>query len=304
MTLRLAITGVDGFVGRHVAQIAAERGHHVVGVTRSADATVAGVAELVEADLTEQWPRTPPVDAIVHLAGLAAVGPSFDEPVRYIVENAAMTAHLCEALLRHDEPARVVAASTGAIYAPSDEPIDETATLAYASPYAVSKGTVEHLLSYYRGRGLDTVVARPFNHIGAGQSPGFLVPDLLEHLDGLGDEEPLPAGNLDAERDYTDVRDVATAYLLLAEAPVLAHDVYNVASGRARSGHEVLAAICAALGRSVPELGTGELRPLDMPRVVGDATRLRDELDWAPAHDFADSIAAAVSAHAGVRPSA
>lgn len=297
MSLRLAITGADGFVGRHVAAMAAERGHRVIALSRSRDAIVPGADEVVEADLTEAWPRMPPVDAVVHLAALAAVGPSFDEPVRYIADNAAMTAHLCEALLHGPRPApRVIAASTGAIYARSERPIDESVPLAFASPYAVSKGTVDSLLSYYRHRGLDTVVARPFNHIGAGQGPGFLVPDLIARLDALEPGGALRVGNLDAERDYTDVRDVASAYLLLAEAPVLEHDVYNIASGRARSGHEVLAAICAAMGRELPPLRSGRRRPLDVPRVVGDASRLRRELGWAPRFDFETSIAAAIAA--------
>ncbi|MFA4841978.1 MAG: NAD-dependent epimerase/dehydratase family protein, partial [Agrococcus sp.] len=205
MTMRLGVTGADGFVGRHVARIAAERGHHVVGVTRSDDAEVPGVAEVVTADLTREWPGMPPVDAIVHLAGLAAVGPSFDEPLRYITDNAAMAVHMCESLLHATGPApRVVAASSGAVYAPADRPVDESAPLAFDSPYAVSKGTVDNLLSYYRGRGLDTVVVRPFNHIGPGQAPGFIVPDLIEQLDALEPGEALTAGNLDAERDYTD----------------------------------------------------------------------------------------------------
>ncbi|MGC5077838.1 NAD-dependent epimerase/dehydratase family protein [Agrococcus sp. DT81.2] len=297
MTMRLAVTGVDGFVGRQVARIAADRGHHVVGLTRSDDVEVPGVADVVTVDLTCEWPRMPPVDAIVHLAGLAAVGPSFDDPLRYITDNTAMAVHLCEALLRTPSPApRVVAASSGAVYAPSDRPIDESAPLAFDSPYAVSKGTVDNLLSYYQGRGLDTVVVRPFNHIGPGQAPGFLVPDLLEQLDALAPDEPLSVGNLEAERDYTDVRDVATAYVLLAEAPTLAHSAYNVAAGRARSGHEVLAAICAAMGRAVPSLRPGKRRPLDVPSVVGDATRLRRELAWTPRFDFEASIEAAVAA--------
>ncbi|GAA1420978.1 NAD-dependent epimerase/dehydratase family protein [Agrococcus citreus] len=299
MTMRLAITGVDGFVGRHVATIAAERGHHVVGIAHCAGADVPGVDEMIVADLTAGWPQIRSVDAVVHLAGLAAVGPSFDEPRRYLAENAEMMLNLGEALLRSANPVtRVVAASTGAIYARSDCPITETAPLSFASPYAVSKGTVDNLLSYYRARGLDAVAVRPFNHIGPGQCPGFIVPDLRNQLDALGTGEPLSAGNLDAERDYTDVRDVAKAYVLLAEAPRLAHGVYNVASGHARSGHEVLAELCRAMNRSVPALTRGSRRPLDLPRVVGDATRLRDELGWAPQIEFAASIAAAVGVRA------
>lgn len=295
--MRLAITGVDGFVGRHVAATAAERGHEVVGISRSGGADVPGVAEFVTGDLTNAWPRVPEVDAIIHLAGLAAVGPSFDEPLRYLDANVAMVVHLCDALLSEGSRARVVTASTGALYAPSDSPIDESAAPSFSSPYAVSKAAVENMLTYYGGRGVDSVIARPFNHIGPGQGPGFLVPDLLGRLRDLPEGQPLQVGNLDAERDYTDVRDVALAYLQLAEAPAPAHRLYNIASGKSRSGHEVLATICDALGRPVPPIEVTSSRPVDVPRVVGDASRIRRDVGWEPRYSFAQSIADAAASH-------
>lgn len=296
MQPRLAITGVDGFVGRHVAKLAAEAGYETVGISRSAAPTVDGLAEYVSADLAVGWPEIPEVDAIIHLAGLAAVGPSFDEPLRYIDVNAAIAINMCEALLAQGRPVRVVVASTGALYGASQAPLTEQSPLAFSSPYAVSKATVENLLTYYVGRGLDLVAARPFNHIGPGQSLGFLVPDLIHKLAALPEGGALHTGNLAAERDYTDVRDVAAAYLLLARAERLLHRVYNVASGRSRSGYEVLAAICTALGREQPEVVMDQSRPVDVPRVTGDARRLREELGWTPRFEFATSIEDAVRA--------
>ncbi|MCD1269699.1 NAD-dependent epimerase/dehydratase family protein [Microbacterium sp. MEC084] len=297
MTTRLAVTGVEGFVGRHVAAQARRAGFHVIGIGRSQSADVPGVSEYVSADLAHAWPRLPDVDAIVHLAGLAAVGPSFDDPLRYVTENAAITINLCEELLRQGRSTRVVVASTGALYARSSRALTEDSPLSYSSPYAVSKATVENLLSYYGSRGLDLIVARPFNHIGPGQGLGFLVPDLIHRLRTLPTGEPLRTGNLDAERDYTDVRDVAAAYLMLTAAETLDHRIYNVASGRSRSGHEVLAEICTAMGREIPRVQMDRSRPIDVPRVVGDASRLREGLGWSPRHDFATSIADAVAAH-------
>jgi GDP-4-dehydro-6-deoxy-D-mannose reductase len=293
--MRLAVTGVDGFVGRHVAAIAARRGHEVIGISRNGGAEVPGASEIVQADLTEEWPNLPYVDRVIHLAGLAAVGPSFDRPIHYLRANAAMVVNMCEALLRGRSVARVITSSTGAIYAPSEAPISETSPLAYTSPYAVSKAAVENMLSYYSGLGVDSIVTRPFNHIGPGQGPGYLVPDLLGRLRHLRDGAPLEVGNLAAARDYTDVRDVAAAYVGLAEADRPSHNLYNVASGEARTGHEVLAAICAALGREAPATRVTASRPLDVPTVTGDATRLRADLGWAPRYTFAESIADAVA---------
>ncbi|GAB3284796.1 hypothetical protein GCM10027426_25210 [Microbacterium lacusdiani] len=235
----------------------------------------------------------------MHLAGLAAVGPSFDDPMRYIQANGAMVVNMCESLIAQGRAGtRVVASSTGAVYAGTASPIDETSPVTATSPYAISKLLAEHLLSYYGRRGLSTVSARPFNHIGPHQGPGFLVPDLISRLRDLPPGVPLTTGDLTTARDYTDVRDVVDAYLLLCEAPALQHEVYNIASGRARTGNEVLAAICAAMGREVPATDMTGARPIDVASVTGDSSRLRSELGWRPAIEFENSIADAVASSA------
>lgn len=286
---RLVVTGVDGFVGRHVARIAARQGIAVTGISRT-DAPDSSLqpdlVEYISADLTDAWPVSAPTDApIVHLAGLAAVGPSFDSPQTYIASNSAMVSHMCEALLAAGAGStRVVGVSTGAVYAHDERaPLRrENDPVAFSSPYVVSKVLVENQLAYYRGRGLSTVVARPFNHIGPGQGPGFILPDLLTQLARLRVEEPLRVGNLDTRRDYTDVRDVAAAYVKLATTSRLEHTVYNVASGKARSGRELLDAVCTILGRRTPslELDVTRVRATDPAVIVGDARRMSDEFDW------------------------
>jgi GDP-4-dehydro-6-deoxy-D-mannose reductase len=141
-------------------------------------------------------------------------------------------------------------------------------------------------------------VARPFNHIGPHQGPGFLLPDLLRQLRSSPPDRPLRVGNLATRRDYTDVRDVARAYLALATAPELAHDVYNVASGSSHSGLEILEALSAALGRATPPLEVDEslIRATDPPLIVGDAARLRSDTGWSPTVPFATTIADTVAA--------
>lgn len=299
MPRRLVVTGVDGFVGRHLARIAAAQGIEVFGVSRGRSAEEglsADLAGYVSADLRDTWPQSMPPDApVVHLAGLAAVGPSFEHPQEYLNANSAMLTHLAESRLANESRARVVIVSTGAVYAhdPSRPGRGEGDAVAFTSPYVVSKILVENQAAYYRNRGLSTVVARPFNHFGPGQGPGFLVPDILANLRELSGGAPLPAGNLATRRDYTDVRDVARAYLKLAFAPSLQHDTYNVASGVGRSGAEVLDALCAALERPRPSLDIDprKIRATDPASIVGDASRLRDETGWEPQIDFARTIA-------------
>lgn len=303
MTLSLVVTGVDGFVGRHVARVAADRGVEVFGISRSASVDRELSEHLVgyaSADLRDAWPDTAPLDVpIIHLAGLAAVGPSFDRPQEYIAGNSAMVTNMCEALLASGSTGRVVGISTGAVYAQreDDVPRREPDPVAFTSPYVVSKILVEHQFAYYARRGLRTVVARPFNHIGPRQGPGFLLPDLLGKLRTMTPDRPIPVGNLETRRDYTDVRDVARAYLALATTSDLSYGLYNVASGASRSGGEILEALSAAVGQRTPliEVDPALIRATDPPVIVGDASRLREDTGWAPEVSFETTIADAVA---------
>lgn len=302
----LAITGATGFVGRHVVRAAHETGYRVWAIGREETAPTE-IAPLLDdyfsADLTRDWPTPGPVDSVIHLAGLAAVGPSFAQPQRYIEANSRMVTALCEATLASGHPTRVLVVSSGAVYAPREdgEPIDEGSPTSATSPYAVAKLLVESQASYYAHRGMDIAVARPFNHIGPGQSPGFLVPDLTHAVRNLAEAEPLSVGNLDTARDYTDVRDVARAYIEIVSAAQRRSFVYNVASGESRTGHEILAAVCHELGRPVPSLSIDEtrLRPGDPARITGSAKRLSAEFGWAPTTDWRRSIADFVAAERG-----
>lgn len=297
----LVITGANGFVGTHVAEAAATAGARVVAVGRE-PSPQSRLAELcdtyISSDLAEEWPShaSEGADAIVHLAGLAAVGPSFDQPQRYIEVNSAIATLMFESLLaERAEAPRVVVVSSGAVYAApraAGDRISESSPTQASSPYAVAKLTVEAQAEYYSTRGLTTVVARPFNHIGPGQGIGFLVPDIAAALRDLPDGAPFHAGNLHTARDYTDVRDVARSYVMMALGHSPRERVYNVASGRAHSGFDVLSLVCRALGRAEPEvlIDPAKMRPTDVPSITGDSSRLRSEFGWSPEISWERSI--------------
>lgn len=281
----VVVTGADGFVGSHVVAEARRRGHHVIPVTRAV------------ANLELAWPVGTRGDVVIHLAGLAAVGPSFDLPQRYISSNTAMFTAVCEEAGGWGNAPRVVLASTGAVYAPSAGPsfLDERAPTQPTSPYSVSKLANEAQAAYYRTRGLDVVVARPFNHIGPGQRAGFIVPDLTAALlDSVERGAELRTGNLNTMRDYSDVRDVADAYLDLAEAPDLAEPIYNIASGISRSGEEILALISSGLKQSVVRVGLdpSKARGRESTSIIrGDASALARDTGWRPKRSVERSIA-------------
>ena len=294
MAASVAISGVDGFVGRHLAQAFVDHGLAVHGLAGrpvpDGDPLRALLASVQTADLREGWPDAVVADYYVHLAGLAAVGPSFTQPDLYISNNTAVTTALGEHALTHGG-GRLLLISSGSVYAPSSEPVSESSPVLVSSPYVVSKLATELQAEYYRGRGLDVVVARPFNHIGPGQREGFLVPDLAHKLAGLRPGDALAAGNLSTRRDYTDVRDVADAYVRLATGSA-SRPVYNVACGESVSGQRVLELIAEAMGVPTPEVASDAAlaRPNDNPVVCGDAGALREDTGWAPRYSLEASI--------------
>lgn len=279
------MTGASGFVGGHTVTVLRAAGYDVIPLT------------VADQDLTKAWPDLGAADGIVHLAGLAAVGQSFLEPQRYIESSSSMLTNLGEALLARTAPGdaraqgpRVVVVSSGSVYGSNVSRLTEDSPLNLVSPYAVSKALIENQVHYYVNRGVDMIIARPFNHIGPGQAEGFIVPDLAARLRSLRPGEKLRTGNLDSSRDYTDVRDVVRAYQLLLELDAPQFSVYNVASGESRTGRELLEVLCDALGIAVPDFEMELQRKLDPDRIVADASRLRGETGWQPAIGFERSV--------------
>lgn len=291
---RVVVTGATGFVGKTLVEHLANSGYLVVGVSERENPPQelsAHLAEYRKADLTSGWPDVGPFDGLVHLAGLAAVGPSFSQPQQYISSNSSMVTHIFEHALKSGWNGRALIISSGAVYGHAvGDLVSEEARLEATSPYVVSKILIEVQTEYYRRQGIDAIIARPFNHIGPGQRPGFIVPDLAEKVRKLENKQILKAGNLDSSRDYTDVRDIVDAYRLLLQLPNPKNRVYNVCGGQQRSGWQVLEAICSRLETPVPHVDISGDRLIDPTSIAGDSARLRGETDWGPTIDFQTSI--------------
>lgn len=221
---------------------------------------------------------------IYHLAGAPHVGASFDNPVPHFEINAMGTHHLLGAVEQATPHARVVVVTSGMIYRPSADAHTETSPMNPNSPYGLSKMAEDRLAMLAAAGGLNVVVARPFNHTGPGQDPSFAVPAFAQQIARIeaGLAEPvIRVGNLDAERDLSDVRDVADAYEAIA-ARGETGAAYNVCVGRAWRIGDLLEML---LGRArVPirvEVDEERLRPIELAVLLGDNTRLR-ALEWAP----------------------
>ncbi|MFM8855792.1 MAG: NAD-dependent epimerase/dehydratase family protein [Actinomycetota bacterium] len=296
----IAVTGATGFVGQALVENLSAAGYGVIGISERPEppSRISGLLkEYVRADLTRGWPTTGPFNGVVHLAGLAAVQPSFDHPQDYLNTNSSMVTHFFEHALRHAWNGRTLIVSSGAVYgtACSDSGFTEESPVVATSPYVVSKLLVETQVEYYRRRGVEALVVRPFNHIGPGQGPGFVVPDLAHQVASAQRGGDLAVGNLHSARDYTDVRDIARAYRLLLELPNPRESTYNVCSGHAHTGWQVLDAVCEALGREVPPTRVTDSRAIDPEVITGSAARLRLETGWVPTYMFAESISDFVS---------
>ena len=294
---RIAVTGATGFVGKALVEHLADSGYRVIGISERQEPP-SSILELLDdyvcADLTRGWPDIGPFTGLVHLAGLAAVQPSFERPQQYLHVNSSMVTHLFEHLLRADWTGRAIIVSSGAVYGSVNETdssgVDECSNPSATSPYVVSKILVENQVEYYRRQGIEALVVRPFNHIGPGQDRGFIVPDLFAKVVGAEPGERITVGNLDYSRDYTDVRDIVHAYRLLLELRDPRDATYNVCSGTAHSGQEVLEAICKALGTPIPSTRTNVDRTIDPQVIIGSAERLRSETGWRPTIHFQKSV--------------
>lgn len=288
--MRALVTGGSGFVGTWLRAHLEEMGDEVLTPGEELDVT-----DLVT---VERALSGACLDAVYHLAGLAHVGRSWEEPVGFFETNAVGTLHVLDAVRRCQPVPRVLVVSSAEVYGavqPDDLPLVEEAPLRPVSPYAVSKVAAEMVgLQAHLGWGVPVVRARPFNHLGPGQSPTFAVPALAARIleaqkTGSG---VLRTGNLSARRDFTDVRDVVRAYRLLVERGEPGA-VYNVCSGRDVSIESVAEGLLAISGSDLRmELDPGLTRPVDVPALRGDASRLEAVTGWVPTVPLEESLRA------------
>ena len=296
--MRVLVTGADGFVGRHACAALRAAGDEVVEVHGPRGEGISSTAlhfdiadeAKVKAAVSEVKP-----EAVLHLAGFSSVAKSHQNPARVFAVNTMGVVHLLTALRESAPKARVLLVSSGEVYGPVAEGTraNEGHPHVPLSPYAASKSAGELAgEQFFRSYGMEVILARPFNHLGAGQDPTFVVPSFAAQIRAiaLGTVDPvLRTGNLDAIRDFSHVKDVVDAYrLLLLKGE--AGQAYNVGSGEGRTIRNVLEEMIALSGvQARIELDPARLRPSDIPSLVADTTKLR-ALGWAPKLSVADAL--------------
>jgi len=288
--MNILITGARGFVGGHLIKELKDNGHNVTAAIHSVEAEISDVtcvkADLMVFEQVNAQIDFKAVDAVIHLAGLAAVGPSFTEPHKYLNVNAGIEINLFEACIKQNSSPKFLVISSGTLYNPKQPmPLDESSDVIPTSPYAVSKVAQESLAQYYSNRGFNYIIARPFNHIGPGQNPGFIVPDFAKQIVAVerGEATSMAVGNLEAKRDYTDVRDIVKAYRLLVESNNTTGKIYNISSGNSVSGNDILQTLLSLTDAKVEITQNPDLmRPSDIPEIIGNHQRITDDTNWQP----------------------
>jgi GDP-4-dehydro-6-deoxy-D-mannose reductase len=294
--MRVLITGVAGFAGRHLAALCVEQGAAVTGLGRrpEPEADPPEGVEYLSADLEDpaaarEAVATASPERVFHLAAESSVSRSWTAPEETVRGNLTSTLHLLEALCSAAPDAAVLVACSGEEYGPVPSerlPVTEDEPLRPQNPYAASKAMSDLLAGFYGdARGLRLVRTRAFNHAGPGQEPTFVVSDFARQIAEAeaagGDGVVIETGNVEVRRDFTDVRDVVRAYALASERAE--PGVYNVCSGRSVPVADILAALDGATELEVKQrTDPAKLREHEVMEIRGSNEKLAQAVGWGP----------------------
>lgn len=301
---RILVTGGTGFAGSFLVEHLLASGFtdiHVTSLTPSTEtwllpAEHIHAVDLSQADSVRDLIKKLQPTQIYHLAALSEVGNSFNQAAKTITNNTLLQLNILEAVREFTPQARLVIVGSAQEY-DIHKPIpatgiDEEHPLGPANPYAVSKVTQDLLaLSYHYSYQLDVVIARPFNHIGERQAPAFAIPSFAQQIVAVerGQQSEIKIGNLDAIRDFTDVKDVVRAYAVLMEKGSVGQ-AYNIGSGHGVSMKKILDQLISLANQEIPvTTDPTKLRPHDAPSVITNISKI-SALGWQPQIPLEDTL--------------
>ena len=303
--MRVLVTGATGFVGQHLVRLLLSRGQNVYGTYLTQPHEWAFDAALFCCDIRDPArilaiTREICPDRIYHLAGQSSPSQSLEDFKNVFDTNFWGTYNLLEAARQAVPKARVLVVGSALCYGPvkaSRLPITEDEIFVPPNPYALSKGAADMLAGQYHSRfGLHIVRARPFNHTGPGQQLGFVCSDYAKQIAVIeadsGQKRPvIRVRDPQIRRDFSDVRDVVSAYELLLEKGKPG-EAYNVASGRPISVKKIVVSLASLSSRPVHILARRQrLRPGDVPVLYGSNRKLRRATGWKPAYNMETTLA-------------
>lgn len=303
--MRSLITGITGFAGGTLAQVLLDRGDEVFGVSRwrrhglehLTQEIVPLTADLRDPTVVDNLLSDIRPEAIYHLAGQAFVPKAWADPWATIENNIRPQLNLLQAMVQQHSKARILIVASNQVYGHvgrADLPVSEDTPFRPENPYGVSKVAQDMLgLQYYLSHKLDIIRARAFNHIGPRQNPSFVAASFAKQIAEIEAglmEAVIKVGNLEAERDFTDVYDVTRAYALLVEKGDIG-EAYNIGTGRAHSIQHLLNVL---LTHSTVDIDVQQdpkrLRPSDVSIIYADNHKLRQKTGWEPTYTFEESL--------------
>jgi GDP-4-dehydro-6-deoxy-D-mannose reductase len=297
--VKIFVTGIEGFVGRHLANHLLSLGHEVSGTVWNENQippmqTRFSTLRLFQADIRnhdvmKEILGSVRPDAVVHLAAQSSGAYSFKNPRLTFEVNVLGTVNLFETIAQVIPDARVVLICSSDAYGKVDErqiPIAEDTPFRPVNPYSASKAAQDIVgVQYYHSHGLDIVRARSFPHTGPGQNSVFALSNFarqISAIESIDFPKPMGVGNLEVVRDYLDVEDVVRAYAILIDKGVPG-DVYNIASGTGHTLSDLLDRMIALSCREIRvEKDPALFRPADVPVLIGDASKFRRLTGWKP----------------------
>lgn len=301
---RTLLTGANGFVGKILCSSLQQAGHHVIALTgngrSSSSANEQIYCDIRDAAALRQAVAKAKPDLVVHLAAISNVALSFKDPLLTWQTNVMGSLNLLEALRLEAPKVFVLFASSSEVYGATFKqniPLDEGAPCQPLNPYAASKLAAEAAFREYFRQGMAGVIVRPFNHIGAGQSAEFVTASFARQIALIeaGQQPPqMKVGNLQAERDFLDVRDVCAAYLQLlklADQQANYPRSFNISSGQPRKIQAILNELLSLSSQKIEIIVDQErMRPSDISSASGNSTAIRQFTGWQPAIDLNDTL--------------
>ena len=294
--MKILITGCNGFVGPHLAQYVFDLGHEVYGTTRnrSDKKRVPDFVKTYECELTDSKNTADVIalikpDIIFHLAAQSFVHTSWKSPADTLNNNIIGELNVLEAVRKYIPDCIVQIAGSSEEYGtPESIPITEDHPLNPLSPYGVSKVAQEKLgFQYHKSYGLSIVLTRAFNHTGLGRDLRFAE---ASFADQIKKGDIIKVGNLEAIRDYTDVRDMVRAYWLAAMSRCYGVPL-NIATGEGHTMAEVISLLSEIANKKVTvEQSSDRMRPSDIFVLIGDSTKFRTLTGWEPLYPFEDTL--------------
>lgn len=309
MKMKALITGVRGFVGKYLADHLLLQGIEVWGTSREESPLLClenGNVKIVKNDLDSEEEilnllQTVTPDYIFHLAGQSNVKKSWEDKEGTFYANVNKTIFLLEACVKYQKEnhnMRLLTVGSSEEYGkvePRDLPIKETTPLRPISPYGASKAAMSMLIQqYHKAHGLNVIHARPFNHIGLGQSEGFVVPDFISQIKkirDLGKDTQVSVGNLTAVRDFLNVKDVVAAYYILLQSDYFG-EIFNVSSNAGISIRELVDIMIDYTELNIQVIiEPDKLRKVDTPILLGDNLKIINKTGWRPLNTVEETIA-------------